>query len=124
MKIKAGLEAEYEEYKRINADGGYGARIVSYGEDWAMLMEEHIAADPSAPVENTLLLCAKETSRQADTDGITGFMYGAAVSALAKYWEHGELLRRWHNKDLSPRQAEEANASGAVLNPAVMVIDI
>lgn len=124
MKIKTGLEAEYAEYKRINGDDGYSARVVSYGEDWAKLMEEHIAAAPSQPVANTILLCAKETSHAADTDGITGFMYGAAISGLAKFWEHGELLRRWHNKDLAPMQAEEANAKGVTLNPALMTIRV
>jgi hypothetical protein len=124
MKIKAGLEADYTEYKRINADGGYSERVVSYGEDWVKLMEEYIAAAPNEPVANTILLCAKETSHQADTDGITGFMYGAAVSGLAKFWEHGELLRRWHNNDLAPMQAEEANAKGVTLNPALMTIRV
>jgi|AGTN01.3.fsa_nt_gi hypothetical protein len=119
MKIIPGLEAEYAEYKRINADDDYGASIVSYGENWAMLMEEHIASAPDAPVANTILLCAKETSLQAGT--ATGFMHGAAVSALAKFWEHGEILRNWHNNYLSPEQAAEANAKGVTLNPAMII---
>ena len=124
MKIKAGLETEYAAYAKLNSKDPYSNRCVTYGEDWAMLMEEHIAAAGDAPVENTILLCAKETSHQADTDGITGFMYGAAVSGLSKFWEHGETLRRWHNKDLSPTQAEAVNAKpGAVLNPALMTIE-
>lgn len=122
MKIKTGMEADYAAYVRVNADDGYSARVVSYGEDWAKLMEEQIAAAPDQPVANTILLCAKETSRAADTDGITGYMYGAAVSGLAHFWEHGELLRRWHNKDLAPMQAEAANAAGVTLNPALMII--
>ena len=42
---------------------------------------------------------AKQLSYEADRDGITGFMYGAAVSILSQYWEYGECLRKWHNKD-------------------------
>lgn len=36
----------------------------------------------------------KKTSRDADTEGITEFMYGAAVATLASCWEYGEGLRR------------------------------
>lgn len=123
MKIKSGLEAEYAAYKQLNSQDAYSARCVSYGYDWATLMDEYIDRAPDQPVANTILLCAKETSNQADTDGITGFMYGAAVSGLSKFWEHGELLRRWHNKDLSPEQGESANNKpGAVLNPALLTI--
>lgn len=59
----------------------------------------------------------------ANTDGITGFMYGCAVSGLAKFWKHGEQLRRWHNKDSQlGTEGDEANESGGVLNPAILTI--
>jgi hypothetical protein len=65
---------------------------------------------------------ARETSSLADTEGITGFMYGAAVTMLSQCWVHGEALRRWHNVDLDPVQGVKANEKGGVLNPAVLVI--
>lgn len=70
---------------------GYGERCYTYAKDWAELMEARMAKG------ETLESCAAVTSHEADTDGITGFMYGMAVSILAKCWEHGEELRRWHN---------------------------
>jgi len=71
----------------------------------------------------TIKQCAKETSHEADTDGITGFMYGVAVSALSHCWEYGDELRRWHNLDTQlDTEGEKANESGGVLNPAVLII--
>lgn len=117
MKIREGFESAYADYVHINSGDAYSERIVSYGEDWANLMEEELAAGKSIGE------VAKETSHRADTDGITGFMYGAAVSGLAHFWEHGELLRVWHN--LSSQigdEGDEANESGGTLNPALLVI--
>jgi len=97
----------------------YGARVFSYAEDWANLMEAEMAKG------KTIAECAKETSHTADTDGITGFMYGAAVSTLSQAWEHGEELRRWHNLDTQVRdEGEKANEKGTVLNPALLNIEL
>lgn len=114
MKLKAGTESEYQKYKESNTDP-YGGRIISYSEDWADFMEAEMATGKS------IADIAKATSRQADTDGITGFMYGCAVSGLARFWEHGEELRLWHNLDTQiGHEGEEANKSGGVLNPALL----
>jgi hypothetical protein len=95
----------------------YGARVFSYAKDWAELMEARM--DAGEKLEDV----ADATSHEADTDGITGFMYGAAVSVLAKSWEHGEQLRRWHNlKTQIADEGERANESGGVLNPALLNI--
>lgn len=52
-------------------------------------------------------------------------MYGCAVSALAKFWVHGEQLRIWHNLDIQiGNEGEKANESGGVLNPALLNISI
>ena len=56
------------------------------------MMEERIANGEK--IEDI----AKELSHKADTEGITGFMYGCAVSILLQCWEYGEELRRWHNR--------------------------
>lgn len=102
--------------KAVN-DDPYGGRVVSYAEDWANFMERDMAK--GLTIED----CAKATSHEADTDGITGFMYGAAVSILSEVWAHGEALRRWHNLDCQlGKEGERANESGGVLNPALMNI--
>lgn len=117
MKLKQGTELEYEKYKAANTDP-YGGRVVSFGEDWANLMEKRLAGDSTIPK------CAEETSHEADYDGITGFMYGCAVSALSKFWEHGEELRRWHNKETQiGTEGDKANKSGGVLNPALLCME-
>lgn len=95
----------------------YGERCYTYARDWADLMERHMAKGKK------LQDVAEKCSHQADTDGITGFMYGTAVGILAKCWAHGEELRRWHNlKTQLGKEGEKANASGGVLNPALLKI--
>lgn len=65
--------------------------------------------------------CAAELSSVCDSEGITGSMYGCAVGILAKCWQHGEELRRWHNSKTQLRdEGDRANDSGGVLNPAVL----
>lgn len=117
MQIKDGMADEYANYVAINRDDPYSAEVVKYGERWAGMMEKRIEAGEKVE------LIAKETSHQADTSGITGFMYGAAVSALAHFWIHGETLRQWHNHDVQiADEGDEANESGGVLNPAILTL--
>lgn len=97
----------------------YGRGVIEFAATWANLMESRMAKGES------LEAIAKETSYQADTDGITGFMYGCAVHMLAHAWQHGEALRRWHNLDTQIRnEGEIANAKGTVLNPALLSIGV
>ncbi len=100
-----------------NNTDGYGAAVMRYAEMWARTMEGMMAAGA------TLRDCAKEASHLADSEGITGFMYGCAVGTLSAVWVHGEELRRWHNKDTQiGTEGDRANESGAVLNPALLSI--
>lgn len=109
-------EAKWAEMCEGNTDF-YGAGILRYAERWADMMEKRIAEGQA------LEEIAKATSHEADTEGITGFMYGAAVATLADVWEHGEVLRRWHNSSIAiGDEGEEANKTGGVLNPALLSI--
>ena len=83
MKFKD--EPRWKEYVEANTDP-YGGACVVYAERWADLMESRIAQGA------TLADIAEKTSHEADTDGITGFTYGAAVSMLSQCWQHGEEL--------------------------------
>jgi hypothetical protein len=118
MQIKTDKQAEYAAYRETNTQDFYSKGVVDFSEKWAALMEERIAAGA------TVVDCAKDTAAEVDADmGISGFMYGCAVSALAAYWEHGEELRRWHNIDTQiGTEGERANESGGVLNPALLTI--
>lgn len=110
-------DAEAWEKWRANNTDGYGAACVRYAELWARTMEGMIAGGV------TLADCAEEASHIADSEGFTGFMYGAAVSMLSTVWIHGEALRRWHNKETQlGDEGDRANATGGVLNPVLLSI--
>lgn len=95
----------------------YGAGVVRFAERWAKLMQVEMASGKK------LKDIAQQTSHDADNEGITGFMYGCAVSTLAQTWEHGEKLRRWHNKDVQlGNEGDIANENGGVLNPALLTM--
>jgi hypothetical protein len=98
----------YEDWKAKNIDG-YGACIFRYVERWADMMEKEI--DNGAKIKDI----ADKLSHEADTEGITGFMYGASVNILSHCWEHGEELRKWHNKEY------EYEGDG-VVNPAILIV--
>jgi hypothetical protein len=98
----------WNDYVRVNTDG-YGKACVDYARNWARLMQKQMS--DGAELKDIAGAC----SHLADTEGITGFMYGAAVSMLSKCWLHGEELRKWHNK--------EYNHEGeGVVNPAMITI--
>jgi hypothetical protein len=95
----------------------YGGGVVRFAEHWARLMQGEI--DRGAKLEDI----AGECCSIADDEGITGFMYGAAVSILSQVWIHGEALRRWHNlKTQIGNEGERANETGGTLNPALLSI--
>ena len=103
----------------------YGARVFSYAKDWAELLENRIPeGSTSAEITRILVDYASKDSHAADTDGISGFMYGAAVSTLSATWQYGEELRRWHNLETQiGDEGERANKEGGTLNPALMSFD-
>lgn len=98
----------WESWTSKNTDP-YGSACVRYAEKWARLMQSEIAAGKN--LEDV----ADDTSRRADTEGITGFMFGAAVAMLTGAWKHGEALRKWHNGNYG-------HDGDGVVNPAVLTI--
>lgn len=99
--------------------GPYGKGCVDYAERWAIQMQERLAKNEK--LENI----AKEESHKADTEGITGFMYGCAVNMLSQCWKYGEELRIWHNLDIQiEHEGDLANKEGKVLNPALLNISV
>jgi len=117
MQFKSGKEAKWLEGRKNNTDG-YGNAIFEYAERWANMMDAHIANGKILSGDDI-----KEMSHQANTEGITGFMYGAAVSILSDVWIHGEQFRRWSNRDIQMNhEGDKANDTGGVLNPALLCI--
>ena len=112
MEFKDGGQAIWDQGLTNNQDS-YGFAIYRYASTWATLMEQALRDNPDAKLTDV----AEECSRVADTEGITGFMYGAAVATLAYTWKHGEGLRQWHNA----QYGAPSEATG-VVNPAVIYI--
>ncbi|MEK7076369.1 MAG: hypothetical protein AAB941_01785 [Patescibacteria group bacterium] len=114
--IELADEAGWQKFKTVNS-GGYGGAIVTYSERWARLMQ--VEMTNGKKLEDV----ADATSQEADLEGISGFMYGCAVSTLAACWKYCDQLRRWHNiKTQLGNEGEKANESGGVLNPALLSI--
>ena len=103
---------------RTNNTHGYGKAILDYAERWAKLMQVAIAEEFKQGTirEDIIPKIASSTSHEADLEGITGFMYGAAVSTLSQSWIYGKELSDWHNK--------KHNYEGeGTVNPAVLTIE-
>lgn len=117
----AEMSAKWDEGVRVN-DDPYGGAVYAYARAWADAMEGEMAAG------STIGDCADRTSHEVDRRpgfGITGFMYGAAVSLLKHAWLHGDDLNRWHNlKTQIGTEGEEANETGATLNPALLNVAV
>lgn len=108
VEFECSDDENFRGWEKSNKDG-YGGRIISYAKEWAMLMQVDMANGKK------LKDIAQQASHEADYDGITGFMYGAAVQMLSQCWKHGEELRKWHNK--------KYNQEGdGVVNPAILTI--
>jgi hypothetical protein len=117
FRVKAGQESAYADWKAKN-DDPYGGAAFEFLEQWAVLMEAEIASGEK--LEAVADACSKKAD---EAFGITGFMYGCAVSVLSQCWEHGETLRRWHNlKTQIGDEGERANRDGGTLNPATLRI--
>ena len=113
MKILEGREQDYKDWYNKNLDP-YGHASFTYAERWAELMENLIESSTDEPMK-VIIDNADRLSHEADTEGITGFMYGCAVSILSQCWKYGEELRKWHNK-------EYKYEGDGVVNPAVLTI--
>lgn len=107
----------WQEACAANTDG-YSGAVMSYAERWARLMEGRMSKG------ERIADIADECLHLANNEGITGYMYGCAVSILAQVWIHGEALRMWHNlKTQIGNEGEQANESGGVLNPALLKVE-
>jgi hypothetical protein len=83
---------DYAAWKANNTDS-YSARVFTYAEEWASLMDLWISTG------GTLASVAEPASRDADYDGISGAMYDMACGILFRHWHRGAELRAW--KDAS-----------------------
>lgn len=107
ISIKSSLK-DPEIWKRFVEK--YDSQVIRYAINWAHIMEEKIIS--GAKLEDI----AQASSQEADVEGITSFMYRAAISFLSNGWKYGEQLRCWYNLSIQiGNESEKANASGGVL---------
>ena len=111
ISINAGMEEEYKKYVENNSSDGYGRAVIDYSEAWAKLMQIEISKGKKVKE------CAEETQKGLSYLGITGFQYGCVVNGLSHFWQYGEDLRKWHNKEYGV--SEDKNG---VVNPAIFTI--
>lgn len=88
-KFKVGNEENWKKCVDANSNDSYGFACLQYAARWAALMDVELEKGA------TVVVVAKKTSHLADTEGITGFMYGCALSCLCSCWVHGEKLSAW-----------------------------
>lgn len=100
----------WEEYKAKNKDD-YGKAILRFAENWAKVMQRYMAYG------ELISDCADKASNEADVEGISGAMYGAAVKVLSQVWANGDILRTWHNNKYK-------HSGDGVVNPAIMTVNI
>lgn len=95
---------------RSNNQDSYGKGVVDFCERWANLMEMQITNGKK------LTEIASDTEKEADTDGITGFMYGCAIDTLSQVWKYGDELKAWHNR-------KYMYEGEGVVNPVILSMD-
>lgn len=110
FKDEEGKKA-WDKMVEVNSKDPYGNGVVKYARRWAKYMQKLIAEG------KTVIEIAEKASHDCDIEGITGFMYGCAVNALAQSWKYGEELRKWHNKDYGYE-------GDGVVNPAVLTVNV
>lgn len=120
MKFNTGGAEKWKGWVDKNSDP-YGKCCVDFARSWAMEMEKRM--DGGESLEQMAKSSSFEVNKR-EGYGITGFMYGAAVSMLSQVWFYGETLRKWHNLDTQiGDEGEQANKKGGVLDPSRMTID-
>lgn len=110
-KFKVVHPDAWSRYVGSSKGGFYGDGIISYAARWAKMMEQ--AMKKGAKLEDI----AEELGNKADTQGISGYMYGKAVKILSDVWKHGKALKNWHNASFGV----EKGAKG-VVNPTIISI--
>ncbi|MBQ8044515.1 MAG: hypothetical protein IJ272_10320 [Clostridia bacterium] len=103
---------KWENWVQINSNDPYSFGVVTYAKYWAKYMQ-HLMRKHNKSVKDI----AEQTSHVCDIEGITGFMYGCAVSILAEVWKYGDDLKSWHNKEWGCENCD------GVVNPAIITIE-
>lgn len=111
-------QAKWNEWVEKNTDP-YSKACVDVAREVMRMMDE--MPEGPLPVTPHDLICKADDAIKAG--GLTGFMAGAVASMVSACHSRGEEFRRAWNLDTQiGAEGEAANASGGVLNPAVLVV--
>lgn len=103
-------QEEWEKCKEINSKDDYSSCVIDYTILWAQYME-YLMGKHGKKLSDVWDM----SSSLADIYGITGFMYGCAVSTLSSVWKYGKELRVQYNSKFN------YNGEG-VVNPAILTL--
>ena len=117
MKIAKGKEDRYKQWVEANSNNYYNRGVINFAKRWAEILEKQIDEQNTEDPKTVIFNNADWSSHDADTEGITGFQYGCAVSFLADVWEYGKLLNSWNNIQYGYSEDTEGT-----VNPAVWAI--
>lgn len=101
--------AVFDKWLEKNTDA-YGRRVFTYARDWANIMEQIFDADTER--EHQLKDIISKTSHFCDWDGITGAMYGMAMSILKNCWYYGDLLKDCDGFNVRVQQSDYQKLNG------------
>lgn len=97
IAIREGKEKNFQNYIDLNSFDDYGKAIIDFSIRWAQLLEQAIYSSEQL-AEQVIKERASDLSLQADTEGISGFMFECAIAGLAHYWKYGAELADWYNE--------------------------
>jgi hypothetical protein len=105
MRIKPEKQEAYNKYVEINTPDIYSKAVIDAGEAFGNAVDEGKSFD-----EADVIMSSTVT-------GMTGYMAGAAMSALVNFHLRGQEIKEWWNKKWGGTGQE-----GGVVNPAIINI--
>lgn len=112
IRIKNGLGLEWQRTVNINRYSSYGYGII-------------LATIAVIKELNNINKTPGQAFAAIDDMGLTGFMAGATAQQVSFFHPRGEEFRTWYNLKTQVRdEGAKANASGGILNPALLVLGV
>ncbi len=84
-----------------NSKHFYNRSVAEYACRWAKYMQHLIETQ-----NKTVSQIAENTSYICNIDGITGFQFNYALSALSELWLYGDELLQWYNNKYGIKQVD------------------
>lgn len=94
-------EAEYLQLRGIDLKAPCASPILLCAERWGWAMEQEIANG------RTVADAAEITLFDADSDRMSGAMFGFVMKTLCTFWIYGEQFRQWQMRSCDSNELEE-----------------